>query len=329
MKLSSSMPVHELAAMVDAKIIGDPNVEITHLNEIHKVCRGSLIFVDNEKYFSQAIYSSASAILVNKEVDCPPNKALLIVDKPFEAYNTLALRFLPFIPMTANISPTAQIGKNTVIEPGAVIGNHVIIGDDCLIRANSVICDYTEIGNRVRIHSNTAIGNQAFYYHQNEDGSYSPWHSIGRVIIHDDVRIGAACTIDRGVSGDTIIGQGSKLDDQVHVGHGVTIGKHCIIAAQTGIAGKTTIQDHVTIYGQVGISKGLVIGEGAIILAQTGVSKSIPGGKRYMGSPAAHAFTRFKELASIRRLPEIMKKFDQISHLLKDEKEKEEKPPTK
>lgn len=326
MKLSRVMAVHELAAMVEAEIIGDPNVEITHLNEIHKVCRGSLIFVDNEKYFSQAIYSSASAVLVNKKVDCPPNKALLIVENPFEAYNTLALRFLPFVPISANISPSAKIGKNTIIEPGAVIGNHVTIGDDCLIRANTVICDHTEIGNRVRIHSNTAIGNEAFYYHRNTDGSYSPWHSIGRVIIHDDVRIGAMCTIDRGVSGDTIIGEGSKLDDQVHIGHGVTIGKHCIIAAQSGIAGKTIIQDHVTIYGQVGISKGLVIGEGAIILAQTGVSKSIPGGKRYMGSPAAHAYTRFKELASIRRLPEIMKKFDRISHLLnRDEETKEEK----
>ncbi len=324
MQLRTAMTVKELAAILEAKIIGDPNVLITHLNEIHKVCKGSLIFVDNEQYFNRAIYSSASAILVNKEVECPPNKALLLVEQPFEAYNTLALRFLPFVPMSANISPTAKIGKNTIIEPGVVIGNHVKIGDDCLIRANTVICDYTEIGNRVQIHSNTAIGNAAFYFHKNEDRSYTGWHSIGRVIIQDDVRIGAACTIDRGVSGDTIIGEGTKLDDQVHIGHGVTIGKHCLIAAQTGVAGKTIIQDHVVIFGQVGISKGLVIGEGAVILAQTGVSKSIPGGKRYMGSPAAHAFTKFKEIAALRRLPEIIKTFDQISHLLKPDNRQED-----
>ena len=173
------------------------------------------------------------------------------------------------------------------------------------------------------INPNAVIGSDAFYYHQRSDKSFEPWHSIGRVIIEDDVRIGALCTIDRGVSGNTVIGKGSKLDDQVHVGHGVVIGKHCLIAAQSGIAGKTIIQDYVTIYGQVGISKALVIGEGATILAQTGVNKSIPGGKRYVGSPAGEAFSTFKEYAALRRLPELLKKMDRISHLLVDEKEED------
>lgn len=323
MKLQTPLPITELAAMIEAELIGSPDVMITHLNEIHKVSKGSLIFVDNEKYFSQAIYSAASAVIVNKAVECPPNKALLVVDNPFEAYNTLALRFLPFVPMTAQVSETAEIGENTIIEPGAVIGNHVKIGTNCLIRANAVICDHTQIGNNVVIHPNSVIGSDAFYYHQSSDKSYEPWHSIGRVIIEDDVRIGACCTIDRGVSGNTVIGQGTKIDDQVHVGHGVVIGKHCLIAAQSGIAGKTIIQDYVTIYGQVGISKALVIGEGATILAQTGVNKSIPGGKRYVGSPAGEAFSTFKEYASLRRLPEILKKIDRISHLLVDDKEKD------
>ncbi len=320
MKLQTPLSVGEFAKMIEATIIGDPDVQITHLNEIHKVCKGSLIFVDNEKYYNQAIYSSASAIILNKAVECPPNKALLVVDNPFEAYNTLALHFMPYIPMRAVVSETAIIGEGTVIEPGAVIGNHVTIGKNCLIRANAVICDYTQIGNHVEIFSNSVIGSNAFYYHQSDDKSYEPWHSIGHVVIEDHVRIGACCTIDRGVSGITVIGQGTKIDDQVHVGHGVVIGKHCIIAAQSGIAGKTIIQDYVTIYGQAGISKGLVIGEGAIILAQTGVSKSIPGGgKRYMGSPAADALQTFKEMAALRRLPELMKKFDKISHLIIDE----------
>jgi len=319
MKLAESILVSELANMLGAKLIGDPNVEITHLNEIHKVCKGSLIFVDNEKYYTQAIYSTASAILIDQAVDCPPNKALLVVERPFEAYNNLAKKYLPFTPMSSQISPTAQIGKGTIIEAGAVVGNHVVIGEDCLIRANAVISDYTVIGDRVKIHSNTVIGNDAFYYHLEEDRSYKPWHSIGRVVIEDDVRIGAACTIDRGVSGDTHIGKGCKLDDQVHLGHGVVLGKHCLIAAQTGIAGKTIIQDFVTIYGQVGISKGLVVGEGAVLLAQTGVSKSIPGGKRYMGAPAVEAYSRFKELAAIRRLPELTKTVDQLQKRFKNQ----------
>lgn len=327
MKLHTALTVAEIAEIIGATIIGDPQVNISHLNEIHKVCRGSVIFVDNEKYFSQAIYSSASAIILNKAVECPPNKALLIVDNPFEAYNNLALRYMPFIPMRASISETAVIGEGTIIEPGAVIGNHVTIGKNCLIRANTVICDHTQIGNNVEIFPNSVIGSNAFYYHQKPDKSYEPWHSIGRVVIEDNVRIGACSSVDRGVSGDTIIGEGTKIDDQVHIGHGVVVGKHCIIAAQTGIAGKTIIQDYVTIYGQVGISKGLVIGEGAVILAQTGVSKSIPGGgKRYMGSPAADAMQTFKEMAALRRLPELIKKIDRISNLLGDsDEEKEDK----
>jgi UDP-3-O-[3-hydroxymyristoyl] glucosamine N-acyltransferase len=233
---------------------------------------------------------------------------------------------MPFVPMRATISDSATIGAGTIIEPGAVIGNHVNIGENCLIRANTVICDHTQIGNNVEIYPNSVIGSNAFYYHQKSDKSYEYWHSIGRVVIENDVRIGACCSVDRGVSGDTIIGEGTKIDDQVHIGHGVVVGKHCIIAAQTGIAGKTIIQDYVTIYGQVGISKGLVIGEGAVILAQTGVSKSIPGGgKRYMGSPAADAMQTFKEMAALRRLPELIKKIDKISNLLGEAKDEDEK----
>ena len=313
MKLEQSYTVAQIAELIGAKVIGDSSVLITHLNEIHKVCKGSLIFLDNEKYASQAIYSSASAILVNKEMECPPNKALLLVENPFEKYNDLALMFRPKSFLHGQISPTAQLGEGTVIAYGAIIGNHVKIGKRCVIHANTVILDYTIIGDDVEIYPNTTLGSDAFYYHVNPDKSYDPWHSIGRVVVEDQVRIGAGCTIDRGVSGDTVIGMGTKIDNQVHVGHGVVIGKHCLIAAQTGIAGKTIIQDYVTIYGQVGISKGLVIGEGAIIFAQTGVSKSIPGGgKKYLGSPAADAIQTFKELAAIRRLPELMKKWDKM-----------------
>lgn len=324
MKLQHSISVGEIAKKINAKIIGDSNVEITHINEVHKVCKGSIIFVDNEKYFNQAIYSSASAIILNKAVECPPNKALLIVKNPFEAYNNLALSYMPFYPMKNNISDSAEIGEGTVIEPGVIIGNFVKIGKNCLLRANAVICDHTVIGDNVEVYPNSVIGSNAFYYHQRPDKSFEPWHSIGRVLIENDVRIGACCTIDRGVSGDTIIGEGTKIDDQVHIGHGVVLGKHCIVAAQVGIAGKTIVQDFVTIYGQAGLSKGLVIGEGAVILPQTGVSKSIPGGgKRYMGSPAADAIQTFKEIAALRRLPELIKKFDKISHLFIDEKKED------
>lgn len=320
MKLNHPIPILEIAQQINAKLIGDPNIEVTHLVEIHKVCRGGLIFVDVEKYYNRAIYSSAIAIIINKEIECPEGKALLVVDDPFKAYNSLAEQYSPLLRLEKAHSETAQIGENTIIEPGVVLGNHVKIGDNCRIRANTVICDYTEIGNNVIIHPNTTIGSDAFYFHGNKDRSQERWHSIGRVVIHDDVEIGAGCTIDKGVSGDTIIGQGTKIDNQVHVGHGVEIGKHCILAAQVGIAGKTVVQDYVIMYGQVGVSKSLVIGEGATILAQAGVPKSIPGGKRYFGTPAADASTSFREYIALQGLPDMMKRFQKIEKALEERK---------
>ena len=308
MKLIQPTTVGNIAKLFSAQVIGDPNLEIRHLADVHKVKRGSLIFVDNEKYYEQAIYSSAAAILTDKVLDCPPNKALIIVDNPFFAYNQLAQALFPYRPMNMAISPTAKIGKNTIIEHNVVIGDGVEIGDDCIIRANTTIHTGTIIGNNVVINANAVIGGDAFHFWKDpEDKSRHRWQSIGRVIIHDHVHIGSGCTIDKGVSGDTIIGYGTKIDNQVQIGHGVEIGKHCLIAAQVGISGKSIIQDHVTIYGQVGISKSLVIGEGATLLAQTGVSKSLPGGKTYFGSPATEAHTYFKRIALLRNLPDLLK----------------------
>ncbi len=322
MKFKRPISISDIATLIGAEIIGDSSIKVTYLSEIHKVEKGSLMFVDNEKYYSQAIYSTATAIIIDKKVECPEGKALLIVEKPFEAYNLLAIHFSPFIAMISNISSTAIIGENTVLEPGVVVGNHVTIGDNCLIRANTVLLDNTKIGNNVIIHANTSIGNDAFYMNKRKDKSYHRWHSIGRVIIENNVEIGACCTIDKGVSGDTVIGEGTKIDNLVHIGHGVRIGKHCLIAAQVGIAGKTIIQDHVTLYGQVGISKSLVVGEGATLLPKTGVPKSIPGGdKEYFGVPAGEARTKFREVIAIRQLPDIIKKVNEIYAALFKNKE--------
>ena len=324
MKFKMPMSITDIAKLIDAKVIGDSNTKVTFLSEIHKVEKGSLMFVDNEKYYNQAIYSAATAIIINKELECPEGKALLIVDNPFEAYNKLALHFNPFTSIRRSVSPTAIIGENTILEPGVVVGHHVTIGDNCLIRANTVLLDNTKIGNNVMIHANASIGNDAFYMNKQADKSYNRWHSIGRVIIEDNVEIGAGCTIDKGVSGDTVIGEGTKIDNLVHIGHGVCIGKHCLLAAQVGIAGKTIIQDYVTIYGQVGISKSIVVGEGATILPKTGVLKSIPGGdKEYIGIPAAESRGKFKEIIALRQLPEIIKKVNEMYVAFFDKKKKD------
>ena len=319
MRLKEPVSVQDLAWFVGARLIGSGEVQVRYISDIYKIQKDSLIFVDNPMYYNRAIYSAASAILLNEELECPPDKALLVVKDPFEAYNALAKHYAPFRPIELNISPSAKIGKGTIIEPNAIIGAEVEIGENCLIGANTVIHERTKIGDRVRVHSNSVIGTEAFHYHRNDLGEYQRWHSIGRVVIEDDVEIGACSTVDRGVSSDTLIGRGTKIDNHVHIGHDAKIGKHCLIAAQAGIAGKAIIQDYVTIFGQVGVSKEAVVGEGAVLLSQTGVSKSIPGTKQYFGTPAVEARTHFKELAALRRLPDILRRLDKIHPEFKEE----------
>lgn len=198
-----------------------------------------------------------------------------------------------------------MIGKGTVIQPGVFVGNHVTIGEDCLIHPNVIIYDHTIIGDRVTVHSGTVLGADAFYY-KNRPEAYDQLKSSGRVVVQNDVHLGALCTIDKGVSGDTIIGAGTKIDNQVHVGHDTSIGSKCLIAAQTGIAGCVVIQDQVTIWGQVGITSAITIGKGAVIYAQSGVSKSLEGNKTYYGTPAEEFRKKYKEMAAIRQIPELI-----------------------
>ncbi|GIV34886.1 MAG: UDP-3-O-(3-hydroxymyristoyl)glucosamine N-acyltransferase [Chitinophagales bacterium] len=314
MQLKEPVLLGDIARLLKARLVGNPELLVTGINEIHKVQPGDITFVDKEKYLPVALRSPASYIILNKEIPSADGKAFLISDDPFAAFNQLTRHFRPFEPCRDSISPTAQIGEGTIIQPHVFIGNHVIIGKNCIIHANVSICDYTVIGNNVVIQPNTTIGGDAFYFklRNGSEKHYDKLHSCGRVIIEDDVEIGAGCTIDRGVSGDTIIGRGTKIDNQVMIGHGVVIGKNCLIAAQAGIAGKTIVEDEVIIWGQVGISKDLRIGKGAVILAKSGVSKSLEGGKIYFGIPAEEARIRWRELSLLRKLPHLWHKLKEL-----------------
>lgn len=306
MKLPQPLTLQAIADQIGARVVGDAEALVTGLNEIHKVQPGDLTFVDVAKYYEKSLHSAATYILIDQEVTPPAGKSLLVHPAPFDAYNSLTQHFQPFEYIDPSSWSTVTIGEGTRIEPGARIGKHVKIGRDCLIRAGVVLNAYTEIGDRVIIHANTVVGGDAFYYKKRPEGNYDKWHSCGRVIIHDDVEIGALCSIDKGVSGDTIIGQGTKIDNQCHLGHGVVVGKHCLMAAKVAIAGKTVIGDHVTLYGQVGIAQSLHIGDRTVVLAQSGVSKSLEGGQTYMGYPAAPYRTFFKEQAALRKLPGLL-----------------------
>ncbi len=309
MKFPQPIPVQDLARRFNAQLIGDGSLQATGINEIHKVEAGDIAFSDAPKYFQKTLDSAATIILLNAEAECPPGKAILVVEQPFAVYDTLIREHRPFEPLTSPVSHRAEIHPTAILEPGVVVAANVSIGAHSYIQANTYIGEYTSIGAHVSIGPNSIIGSDAFYFKKHPDGSYQKWRSGGRVIIEDHVDIGAGCTINKGVSGDTVIGEGSKLDCQIHIGHGVVVGKHCLMAAQVGIGGKTVIEDNVVLYGQVGVIQAVRIGKGAVVLAGAGVSKSLEGGKTYFGAPAEEMREKYREIAAMRQLPELLKKW--------------------
>ena len=311
MKFTKAYTLQEIANLISVNFVGDKDFPVLGMNEIHVVESGDIVFVDHPKYYDKALQSAATIVLINKEVDCPEGKALLISDDPFRDFNKLTNHFKPFQSSNATISPSAKIGSGTIVQPNCFIGNNVTIGKNCIIHSNVSIYDDAVIGDNVVIHAGTILGASAFYYKNRPEG-FDQLLSGGRVIIQDNVHIGAACTIDKGVTGDTTIGEGSKLDNQIQVGHDTVIGKKCLIASQVGIAGCVIIEDEVTIWGQVGITSGITIGAKAVISAQSGVSKSLEGGKSYFGTPADDFRSKYKEIASIRQIPEILEKLKNI-----------------
>jgi UDP-3-O-[3-hydroxymyristoyl] glucosamine N-acyltransferase len=307
MKFDKKQSLQQIANLLNCEYVGDKNFEVLGMNEIHVVESGDIVFVDHPKYYEKALQSKATIILINKNVECPTGKALLISEDPFRDFNKLTNHFKPFQFSNVSISDSAKIGKGTIIQPNCFIGNHVEIGKNCLIHSNVSIYDYTIIGDNVIIHAGTILGGDAFYYKKRPDG-FDQLVSGGRVVIEDNVGIGALCTIDKGVTGDTTIGKGTKIDNQVHVGHDTIIGKKCLIASQTGIAGCVIIEDEVTLWGQVGITSGITIGAKAVIMGQTGVTKSVEGGKSYFGTPIQESREKLKQLANIKKIPEILSK---------------------
>jgi UDP-3-O-[3-hydroxymyristoyl] glucosamine N-acyltransferase len=310
MQFPSPVSLQWIADFIGAKLTGNVTAAATGINEIHKVENGDLVFVDHPKYYDKCINSAASFIIINKEVVFPEGKALLIVANPFEAYCKIATHFRPFEKATKMQSDSAIIGEGSFIYPAAFIGNHVSIGKNCIIYPNVSIMDHCVIGDNVIIQSGTVIGSDAFYYNTKKDRElwYKKMPSCGRVVIEDDVEIGAGCTIDRGVSHDTRIGKGTKFDNLIHIGHDTIVGKNCLFAGNVVVGGCTTIKDGVTIWGGVIVNKTLTIGENAVLLARTGVGGDLEGNKTYWGAPAQDASVVKRELIWIKRIPQLWEK---------------------
>ncbi|HSN08773.1 MAG TPA: UDP-3-O-(3-hydroxymyristoyl)glucosamine N-acyltransferase, partial [Hanamia sp.] len=277
MQFPSSVSVSWIADFINAKILGNENSYASGINEIHKVKKGDIVFVDHPKYYDTCLNSAATCIIINAEREVPEGKTLFVVSDPFEAYLKIVNHFKPFIASAKMISETAKVGKSSTVMPNVFLGNNVVIGDYCIIHPNVIIYDDCIIGNYVEIHSGTVIGSDAFYFNtkKNREHWYKKMQSCGIVEIKDYVEVGANCTIDRGVSDSTIIGSGTKMDNLIHIGHDVVVGKNCLIAAQVGIAGGTVLGDGVTLWGQVGVNKTISIGNNAIVMGQGGVTSSI------------------------------------------------------
>jgi UDP-3-O-[3-hydroxymyristoyl] glucosamine N-acyltransferase len=308
MRLPRPHRLADIAEMIGARMIGDADHSITGINEIHVVEPGDIVFVDHPKYYQKALDSAATTILIDTdEVDIPEGKALLVSEDPFRDFNKLNRHFRPTHLANAAQDERAEIGEGTHIAPGVHLGARVRIGKDCILHPGVVVQEDVTIGDRVIIHPNSVIGGDAFYY-QMRAGGRQKMHTCGGVHLGDDVEIGSASTIDRGVTGITRIGARSKLDCQVHVGHDTVIGEDCLIAAQVGISGCVRIDDNVTLWGQVGIPSDLHIGEGAVLLGQSGIIADVPAGETYFGSPAKNRREAFKDLAYLKKLPELFKK---------------------
>lgn len=299
MTFEQPQTLRKIAEIIGARFIGDENFPVFGTNEIHMVREGDIVFVNHPKYYDKALNSNATIILIDKEVECPKGKALLVSDDPFRDFNKINTYFTKISNFKENIDD-AIVGEGTFIHPSVVIGNGVRIGKNCHIFPNVVIGDRTEIGDNVVIQSGTIIGGDAFYYRK-LNGNFDRLISVGNVLIENNVEIGNLCTIDRGVTASTIIGEGSILDNQIQIGHDTVIGKRCLIASQTGIAGCCVIEDEVTMWGQVGVASGLKIEKGTILLAQVGVNRNLEKGT-YFG-PIAEDFRGYlKKEVKLRNL---------------------------
>ena len=295
MRLSSPLLASAFAKTCGATLVG-PDQYFYGVNEIHNVETGDLTFVDHHKYYLSTLKSSARVILINKLPDedvlkivqQSEPKTILVHPNPFEAYDNLVKQERTPYTLNETIALSSNIHPSAIIEPGAVIGPKVVIGAHTVVEANAVVYGPARIGKRCRIGASTVIGDKAFYF-RNNAGEFSRWTTGGDVVIEDNVEIGPMCNIARGVSAATTIGEGSKLDAQVMIGHDTVVGKHCLFAAQVGIAGNVTVEDHVILYGQVGVAQNVTIGAKAVVLARGGISKDLAGGITYNGNPAQPA----------------------------------------
>lgn len=326
--------LNEIAAWADAEIVrGDPAQLISGVAPLEDASAGALVFFDNTAYLKQLETTTAAACLVAKrhKDKVPDGVSVLVCADPYRSWAMVLARLFPeamrpvepgaaFISERAIVDPAAtledgvtvepgavisadaEIGAGTVIRANAVIGRGVKIGRDCVIGPNCTV-QHSVLGNRVYLHPSVSCGQDGFGYAMGPAGHLKV-PQVGRVIIQDDVEIGANSTIDRGANRDTMIGEGTKIDNQVQIGHNVVVGRHCVLVSQVGLSGSCTLEDFVAIGGQTGVRGHVTIGMGSQVAAVSVVSDDLPAGGRYGGTPAKPVKQWFREVAALRKLAE-------------------------
>lgn len=329
----------DLCELVGGELTGDPKATIRDVAEIQNALPGEITFLGNVKYRKYADSTEAEAIIVNTKDDID-YKNLIRVDNVNLAFSQCIAKLRPEIPAkpvgihkTASVANTTILGNNIYIGPnviiednaiiengayihaGCFVGNGTRVGANSIIHPNVTIYHSCIIGENNIIHSGTVIGSDGYGFVRKEN-SIEKIPQTGKVVIGKDVEIGSNCSIDRGTIGNTEIGQGTKLDNQIQIGHNVKIGELCFIAGQSGIAGSTEIGDFVTIAGQVGISGHITIGSGVIIAAKSGITKDIKPGEFWFGYPATPHRTKTREIANIRNIPDLKKRIKEIEKII-------------
>ncbi len=336
-KVAGPFTLRELAGIADAEIrAGNPDSRFTNVAPLAAAGPEDVSFLDNPAYAEAFARSAAGACIVGKDLKAPPpaGMALLVAAEPYRGYGLIARAFYPEtapepgIAAGARVDPAATVAADARIETGAVIGAgaeigartivgpNVVVGPGCRIGADGVIgpcvsIRYSLVGDRVRIYAGARIGEDGFGYASNASGHlHIP--QLGRVVIGNDVEIGANTTIDRGAGPDTVIGDGCIIDNLVQIGHNVRLGRFCVIVAQVGISGSTTLGDYVIIGGQAGLKGHIEIGSGARIGAQAGVMADIEPGATVIGSPARPYGDFWRQMATLKRLSARNKDKDKV-----------------
>ena len=341
--MAFALTLSELAQWIDGNIIrGELDLSLTGMAALDAATAHDVSFLGNEKYHGQFLSTRAAAVIVPHGVtDGPQGTALIAVDNPSLAFAVVVRHFAAatrsfepgihpraFVDPTATLDPArvrvqpgavvmagATVGDGSDIGPNSVIGEDVIIGRDCRIMANVSIRERCVLGDRVILQPGAVIGSDGYGY-ELSGGRHVKIDQVGIVEIADDVEVGANTTIDRARFGKTVIGEGTKVDNLVQIGHNVIMGKHCLIISQTGISGSARLGDNVTCAGQSGIAGHVTVGDNAVLGGRTGVTASIPGDMVYGGKPAQPMRDEMKHQAHLRRLPKLVARVKALEQAL-------------